>query len=353
VVILAQESGDISKQVFAMITQSLGKGYSGSQYKVLATSNGYKSKFLLGTPYGGVEVELSSAFTYSIIHMSRAMTGAAKDKDDLVAVILEAVRQITTGISRDNGVVNPFDTELLDLDQYRKSPNRGAAASCPKRSYTTPQGDIYFKFDLTSNEICAELFAYDIAKQLGIRVAKTRLAQAGLVLGIASYDIGAHTEGSTVDAETYSIKDFTLVIGFIEMCLFDYLIMNEDRHGGNWGTHEGAIAPLFDHNYAFGGDTEITNIEDFMEKVTSAFYIVNDNKYRHDILLLYLIKYHSEEVASFMNRLSRICRISNSLWESYFPADCERLNNILFKRIEYMQEKVGEYSARQIDDNEF
>jgi protoheme ferro-lyase len=129
--------------------------------------------------------------------------------------------------------------------------------------------------------------------------------------------------------------------------------MNEDRHGGNWGIHENAVAPLFDHNYAFGGPDEIKDINQFMQAVTSAFYVVDYNKQRYDALLMYFVKCHSVEVAAFMEDLNNVRMISNDLWNEYFPRDCERLNAALFKRMEYMREKAGEYNARLIDDNEF
>jgi len=242
-------------------------------------------------------------------------------------------------------------TTMLELDQFRKSPNRGAGASRPKRNYTSPQGEIYFKFNLTNNEVCAELFAYDLAKQLGISVAETRLAKSGDVLGIASYDIGDYDEPE--DAEGYSVKQFTSINGFVPMLLFDYLIMNEDRHAGNWGIVDGKVAPLFDHNYAFGGPDTIDDADCHMRLVTSPFYIVDENKQRHDTVLLYLVKYHADMIASFMRKLGEIKAISNGLWEGYFAGDCERLNKLLAARIQYMLRKVGEYGGRQITDNEF
>ena len=181
---------------------------------------------------------------------------------------------------------------LLDLDQYRRSPNRGAGASRPKRNYTSPQGEIYFKFGITTNEICAELFAYDLAEQLDIDLAVTRLAKSNLDLGVASYDIGEYEEPS--DEKSYSVKDFIAIDGFICMCLFDYLIMNEDRHAGNWGIINGRVAPLFDHNIAFGGDVIIKDIDEAMRTLNSPFYVDDENKSRHDTLLLYFVKYHSD-----------------------------------------------------------
>ena len=244
-----------------------------------------------------------------------------------------------------NNLIHPSETELLALDNYRKSPNRGASASRPKRSYTSAQGEIYFKFDITNNEICAELFAYDLAKQLDIDVAVTRLAEAGGVVGVASYDNGGYMEID--DRQSYSVKDHLHIIGFAEMCLFDYLIMNEDRHAGNWGVKNGKVAPLFDHNFAFGGETPITDIYNWMHTVTTPFYVTDENMQRHDTILGYLVEQHPRQVAEFMQKLSKTRQIENILWHTHFKDDCERLNKILDIRIKYMTEKAGDCYAKQ------
>jgi len=248
--------------------------------------------------------------------------------------------------------IKPPVTELLDLDRHRRSPNRGAGASRPKRNYTSPQGEIYFKFGLTKNEICAELFAYDLAKQLGIDVAETRLAKSAETLGVASYDIGEHDEPKD-DVESYSVKDYIGLDGFVSMCLFDYLIMNEDRHARNWGIVKGKVAPLFDHNYAFGGPDGVSDADNFMRAVTSPFYVINENNQRHDTILLYFVKYHMHDVSLFIQELKSIRKVSNTLLEKHLANECKQLNKILFERIRYMQVKVGDFSERQIDDNEF
>jgi len=255
------------------------------------------------------------------------------------------MREVRAGvISSAEETTDASEEELLDLEQYRRSPNRGAGASLPKRCYSSPQGEIYFKFGMTDNEICAELFAYYLAGQLGINAACTKLAKSGSVLGVASYDIGDYAEPS--DEKSYSVKDYTSIEGFVFMCLFDYLIMNEDRHAGNWGIAGNKVAALFDHNYAFGGPDAITDADNFMRMVTSPFYADNENDQRHDSLLLYFVKRHPKEVSSFMDKLNHIREVSNALWRKHFPDDCRRLNSLLKKRILYMREKVGEYSAK-------
>ena len=244
-----------------------------------------------------------------------------------------------------NDILYPPESELLALDNFRKSPNRGAGASRPKRNYTSPHGEIYFKFDISSNEICAELFAYHIAKQLKINVAVTRLAKAGGTMGIASYDNGGYEEID--DRISYSVIDHAHVPGFIEMCLFDYLIMNEDRHAGNWGIKDGKVAPLFDHNYGFGGETPIADIDNWMHAVTTSFYVADENMQRHDTILEYLVEQHFDKVKVFIQKLEAIQPIKNELWKTHFKEDCERLNNILKSRIKYMIRKVGECGAKQ------
>ena len=239
---------------------------------------------------------------------------------------------------------HPSNTELLALDTYRRSPNRGAGASRPKRNYTSPHGEIYFKFGISNNEICAELFAYDLAGQLGIDVAVTRLAEAGGVMGIASYDNGGYEEID--DRLSYSVKDYVHISGFIEMCLFDYLIMNEDRHAGNWGEKNGKVAPLFDHNYAFGGETRITDIQNWMRTVTTPFYVSDENKQRHDTILEYFMGQYPEQVKEFTQKLSEIRPIDNTLWHTHFKIDCERMNKTLSARVMYMIEKVGSCHAK-------
>jgi hypothetical protein len=183
-----------------------------------------------------------------------------------------------------------------------------------------------------------------LAKQLQVDIAETRLAIANGVMGIASYDNGGYYE--TDDKTSYSIKDHEHVAGFIEMCLFDYLIMNEDRHAGNWGIINGKVAPLFDHNFAFGGETPIVDIDNWMPSVTTAFYVTDHHKQRHDTILEYLVLTHAAFVARFMEKLNASTPIHHALWNTHFPDDFTRLNKILAARIKYMNQKVGEYGAK-------
>ena len=96
--------------------------------------------------------------------------------------------------------------QILNLNEYRRSPSPGVEASRPKYQITTPAGEIYFKFQLTNNEICAEIVAHQLAESLNIPAAKTCLSKYKDNIGIASYDIGVYEEPD--DSPSYSIKDY-------------------------------------------------------------------------------------------------------------------------------------------------
>lgn len=232
-------------------------------------------------------------------------------------------------------------SKIIDLREYRISPSPGVNASRPKYQITTPSGDVYFKFKMTDNEIGAELFSYHIAKFLDIQVAMTQLATYKKEIGIASYDIGYFLEPD--DFVSYSIKDYLNISGFIEMCLFDYLIMNEDRHAGNWGIIDNKVAPLFDHNNCFGGSEGFVDLDYFMTTVTSAFYVDTEYQQRHDMILKFLTKKFKSDVDLFMNKINTLKPIRDSSLEYYNSQICDKLNKILFKRIEYMNMKVREF----------
>jgi len=247
--------------------------------------------------------------------------------------------------------MNFLDTDgsekILNLNEFRRSPSPGVEASRPKYQITMPEGEIYFKFQLTNNEICAEIISYQLSGNLNIPAAKTCLSKYKENIGIASYDIGVYEEPE--DSLSYSVKDFIEIGGFVQMCLFDYLIMNEDRHAGNWGILNNKIVPLFDHNQCFGGDAAnygFFDADHFMFAVSSAFYSENESRYRHDDILEYLLRYNASEVIDFTDKINKLPELKNPLLEELYGADFQRIKKLYEKRISYMTKKVGEFDGR-------
>jgi hypothetical protein len=233
------------------------------------------------------------------------------------------------------------ENKILDLGEYRRSPSPGACASKPKYHIVTPKGSIYFKFGLTNNEICAEILSCQIAAELDIAVAVTKAAKYKQEIGIASFDIGCYQEPD--DSVSYSIKDYLGVNGFIQMCLFDYLIMNEDRHAGNWGIVNNEVALLFDHNNCFGGEDGFIDADQFMLKVTSSFYTDTEYKQRHDMILQFISEEYPKAVTEFIDKVNQLPELSNGVLNGLMPDDYAQIKRLLEKRIEYMNQKVGEF----------
>jgi hypothetical protein len=237
--------------------------------------------------------------------------------------------------------------QILNLNEYRRSPSPGVEASRPKYQITTPEGEIYFKFQLTNNEICAEIVAYQLALSLNIPAAKTCLSKYKENIGIASHDVGIYQEPD--DSLSYSVRDFLEIDGFVQMCLFDYLVMNEDRHAGNWGVLDKKVAPLFDHNQCFGGDAAnygYFDADHFMLVVSSAFYVEDESQHRHDDILKYLLKYNAIEIKNFTDKLDRLPELKNPLLEELYGQDFRRVKGLYEKRIDYMKKKGAEFGGR-------
>ena len=235
--------------------------------------------------------------------------------------------------------------QILNLNEFKRSPSPGVEASRPKYQITTPEGEIYFKFQLTNNEICAEIAAYQLAENLNIPAAKTCLSKYKEIIGIASYDIGIYEEPD--DTVSYSIKDFFKIEGFVQMCLFDYLIMNEDRHAGNWGILNNKVAPLFDHNQCFGGDAANYGSFDanhFMFAVSSAFYAEDESRNRHDDILTFLLRNKNKEVKIFVDKIKKLPELRDLLLEELYSEDFKRVNELYKKRISHMIKRVGEFN---------
>jgi len=241
-------------------------------------------------------------------------------------------------------IVNIDVNSILDLKHYRKSPNLGVEATKPKLQLITPEGQIYFKFNLTANEICAELLAYQLANLLNIKVAKTALAWYKDTVGIASWSIGEYSEPD--DSKSYSVLDYLHFKGFFEMCLFDYLIMNEDRHAGNWCVQNDSVAPLFDHNVSFGGEQSPIDIDAFMVGLTSPLDTGIDYHQQHDKILALLFRLDAYKVERFLTLLHKLEGIDIPILAELYPKQYTTIKKLLQTRIRYMSQRVGELRGR-------
>jgi hypothetical protein len=233
----------------------------------------------------------------------------------------------------------PLD-KVINLMPHRRSPSPGADATKPKYQLTTPSGNVYFKFGLTENEICAELMSYHIAGLLEIPVAKTAVALYKNSIGIASWDIGVYTEPD--DSKSYAVRDFLHLEGFAEMCLFDYLTMNEDRHAGNWGFEGKKVAPLFDHNVCFGGETTPKDVTFFMQNLTSAFVAAEEYQNNQDVIFEFLSKTDPDKIKRFLNKAERLSELNLDILNELYPETYKSAEKLYQSRKTYMLRKGRE-----------
>ena len=257
---------------------------------------------------------------------------------------VDILASITRHLTGDLGAVTT--NSVVDLKHHRKSPNPGVEATKPKFQLLTPNSQIFFKFGLTDNEICAELLAYHLGTLMNIDVAKTALALYKDVVGIASWGIGDFSEPD--DTVSYSILDFVHLDGFIEMCLFDYLIMNEDRHAGNWCIQNFSVAPLFDHNVCFGGENSPIDPNSFMAKLTSPLDTGTDYNQLHDSILELLYQLEGGKVERFLSTLHGLGDASTEIdvLHKLYPKQYAIIKKLLNIRTEYMSRRVGELRGR-------
>ena len=258
--------------------------------------------------------------------------GAASPKDNL----LTKARKFLT-----EDIVEITEQQILNMVAYRRSPSPGADATKPKYQLITPTGVIYFKFNLTENEICAEITSYHAAHALDIPAAQTRLALYKDTLGVASWDVGEYTE--PCDIESYSIGDFLQLNGFVEMCLFDYLIINEDRHARNWGYTKCGLVPLFDHNVCFGGEVPPKDIHNFFYEATSAFVAAEEYQHQHDLILKELCRREPDKVKAFLKKVEVLPDLNLSILEELYPQAYNILGKLYAARKAYMLQKGREY----------
>ena len=235
---------------------------------------------------------------------------------------------------------NPKES-VIKMDKYKRSISPGVTATKPKYLLEVDDTLVYFKFGLTSDEIYAELAAYNMGLKLNIPMAKTQISEYKGSLGIASFDIGNYTEVD--DSDGYSMLKYLSIDGFIDMLLFDYLIMNEDRHAGNWGVFNNKVVPLYDHNISFGATAETNDFNYFMAHLTFPFTIHSDYDNSADKILEYICRFYSDAVKDFLMKVNELDNIETE-YDAYMQKDLLKHKHDLFLyRKLYFNRLVNEY----------
>ncbi|SEK94780.1 hypothetical protein SAMN04488700_0210 [Carnobacterium iners] len=111
----------------------------------------------------------------------------------------------------------------------------------------------------------------------------------------------------TIDSAIQIVRSFRLEYDFVSMCIFDYLIANQDRHCENWGILESKarinnkiMAPIYDCGSSMFNGYDDASVKDlfndkkrfeaYTNKSKSIFTVDGKRKPKSEELLKFLIK---------------------------------------------------------------
>lgn len=220
---------------------------------------------------------------------------------------------------------------ITDVSEWEINEDIWTTGTRVKNWLKHPTSEVYWLFkepkskgemyaELASYKIGTDVFLLDIAEiELAIcsgiegTICKSFLGEENSSLFEAVDYFGAQFDENdllmyTIESAIQIAKNFGLEKEFISMCIFDYLIANQDRHCGNWGFIETPnepdikkMAPLYDNGSSlFNGLSDekieqIINDEEsfraFTNRAKSIFTVEGKKKPKCTKLLEFLINY--------------------------------------------------------------
>lgn len=218
------------------------------------------------------------------------------------------------------------------------------------KAHEESEAEYLLKFPKGQGEAYAEVVAYLLAINLfNVNIPKSQFAEEDGRLGvlsksfidkknnteaIAAMDFFGH-DFNPKDLYQYTIykayeivENYNLLADFYQMCIFDYVVANQDRHSENWEllTNDEIspayiFAPIFDNGTALFGvysykDPKIKNMltdevqfKAYTNRATSSFSIKVDGKIKKrpkSILVLnYLYRQNNELFIKIFNQFNK------------------------------------------------
>lgn len=283
--------------------------------------------------------------------------------------------------------------EVKDVSSWKEGTGVLTSGKRSKLWLRDPDDDnveYLFKYPKAIGEVYAEVIAYLLSKEVfDVEVPETFFAVRDGNLGALSKSFIDKQEktvfaesvdfyGVNFDAENldhYTIErtinvlePFNLLEDLYKMCIFDYLIANQDRHSQNWGLLINdklvnyIFAPLYDNGssmfngYKYGDDVINHFLKDnnrfnaYNNRARSTFSLVKDDKIVKRIKSLELLQYlfnENERVfidayASFQGATYDIIySIVQKVDERYIEENRKKLiTKLITTRLEYVRELI-------------
>ena len=274
--------------------------------------------------------------------------------------------------------------DIIDISLWNEPEDSLWTAGKREKSWmVNPNTDqVYlFKKPKTEGEMYAEVSAFKIGKNLfSLEIPYTEFAVFKEIFGTVSesfitdlkkYEFREAVDyyGDSFDAmnlQHYTIEKTIKIVeklnikeNFFDMCIFDYLIANQDRHSQNWGiiteikTGCTKFAPLYDN-----GSSLLNGIKDerllmmskdsnmfksYHNRATSIFTINNQRKPKHLVLIKFLSENDKE---LFLKSFSRFKDVEyDTLYQVVDRIDMSKLRKemickLILSRIELIRELI-------------
>lgn len=238
-----------------------------------------------------------------------------------------------------------------------------------------------FKKPKNNGEMYAEVITFKIGTELfGLEIPYTEFAvfqetvgtiSKSFITDLKKYEFREAVDyyGDSFDAmnlQHYTVEKTIEIVekldvkeNFFDMCIFDYLIANQDRHSQNWGiitevkTDYKTFAPLYDN-----GSSLLNGIKDerllmmskdlnmfkaYHNRATSIFTINNQRKPKHLELIKFLIENDKELFSKSFSRFKGV--EYDTLYQVVNRIDMSELRKemickLVLSRIELIREQI-------------
>ena len=278
--------------------------------------------------------------------------------------------------------------EIIDISNWTELEDREASGTREKAWYKNNGKTYLFKYVKSPGEAWAEKIASDVGNNIfHVPVAKYYIAKKDGVIGCLSenvvdsskneelYEISdlmcnIHEDFDSKNLAHYNIKRVLEIVEgngilpfFYDMCLFDFIIVNQDRHCENWGiiriNNSITPSPLYDNGSSLGNNLSEKDIQIYLGKDANAFAgfnrrtktqftIEEKKKPKAKKLITYLYKYNynvfKKSSYKFVNfNASMLDNIIKSIpYDIMSESQKKFVSKLLFFRINMVRQFVDE-----------